>query len=143
MILSFNFEELRALAAGADLLLAEPSSLSESSVAAPSEALAQVEILRGRLTGDITVTTLDQQRAIRSAVGLITDGLHERMDAAVLELHPAHEEAVALYFDYAHSLTVLGRIDEMGSEMSAMIELITGAPATASSASDITFPDGG
>lgn len=141
MILSFNFEELQALASGADLLLSEPASVSESSVAAPSEALAQVEVLRGRLTGDMTVSTLSQQRAIRSAVGLITEGLQDRLEAAVLEYHPAHEQAVALYFDYAHSVTVLNRLDEMGAEMTAMIELITGEPATASTSSSVTFPD--
>lgn len=143
MILSFNFEELRALASGADLLLADPASVSESSVVETAEALAQVEIIRGRLNGDITVTTLSEQRAIRLAVGLITEELQDRLEAAVLEFHPAHEEAVALYFDYAHSVTVLNRIDEMGHEMSAMIELITGGPATASTSSSVTFPDDG
>lgn len=143
VILSFNFEELRALASGADLLLSEPYSVSGSAVAAPAEALMQVEILRGRLTGDISVATLAQQRAIRSAVGLIRDGLHERLEAAVLEYHPAHEEPVALYFDYAHSVTVLRRLDEMGSEMNAMIELITGTPADPATAASVTFPDDG
>lgn len=143
MILSFNFEELRALESGADLLLSEPQSVSESAVAAPAEALVQVEVLRGRLTGDMSVTTLSQQRAIRSAVLLISEGLHERLETSVLEHHPAHEEAVALYFDYAHSLTVLRRVDQLGSEMTAMVELITGAPATAAASATITFPDEG
>ena len=49
--------------------------------------------------------------------------------------------AVAAYFDFAHSLSVLGRIQELGAEMEAMIELVTGAPATPEIAMDFQFPD--
>lgn len=141
MILNCSFEELRALASGAELLLVGPDLPSEGAVAAPAEAMAQVELLRPRLTSSLSIPTLAEQRAVRSAVALICEGLHDRMDAKVLEYHPAHEEAVSLYFDYAHALAVLSRLDEMGSEMGGMIELMTGAPPTAQSASSVNFPD--
>src|SRR5690606_17454633 len=43
VILSFNFEELRALESGAEMFIAEHSRPSGGSVAAPSEALADVQ----------------------------------------------------------------------------------------------------
>lgn len=141
MILSFNFEELRALESGAEMFLAEQSHPSGSPVAAPSEARADVERLRPRLAAVISISTLADQRALRKAVAAIAGDLHERMEETVLRYHPAHEEAVSLYFDYAHVFGVLTRLEEMGTEMSALIELMTGAPATEESARVVTFPD--
>lgn len=141
MILSCNFEELRALASGAELLLSGYDTGAPCAVAAPADTLAAVELLRARLDGSLSIPTLAEQRSVRGAVGLISDGLHERMEEKVLEYHPAHEEAVALYFDYAHTIAVLNRLDEMGAEMTAMIELMTGSPATDESAAAIAFPD--
>ena len=141
MILTFNYEELRALAAGAEMLLAEGDRSSPASVAAPAEALEQVEHLRPKLDGALSIDTLAEQRSVRGAVALICHGLHDRMEAKVIEHHPAHEEAVALYFDYAHAFSVLNRVDEIGTEMTAMIELMTGEPPTAASASQTSFPD--
>ena len=140
MILSFNFEELRALEAGAELFLSEQHGTG-GQVAAPSEALADVERLRPRLGAMISVNTLADQRSLRKAIAAICGDLHERMEETVLRYHPAHEEAVSLYFDYAHAFGVLTRLDEMGTEMSALIELITGAPPSDESARAVTFPD--
>lgn len=141
MILTFVFEELRALAAGADLLLSGYESRARGAVAAPADTLALIETLRPRLTGDLSVTNLAEQRALRRAVGSISEGLHDQMEEKVLEYHPGHEEAVALYFDYAHTIAVLERLDAVGTEMTAMIELMTGAPPTEDSARSISFPD--
>jgi hypothetical protein len=63
------------------------------------------------------------------------------MDGKVLEFHPGHEEAVSLYFDYAHAYSVLSRLDEMGSEMTALIELMTGQLPTEEAARGVHFPE--
>jgi hypothetical protein len=141
VILNCNFEELRALAAGAELLLQEPDTGFRGAVAAPPESLAQVALLQPRLTSSLSIGNLAEQRSVRRAVAAICQNLHDRMDEKVLEHHPAHEDAVALYFDYAHAFGVLSRLDEMGSEMTAMIELITGAEADEQSARTVSFPD--
>lgn len=141
VILSFNFEELRALETGTELFLSDHFHTSDSSVAAPVEAFYAVERLRPRLSGAVEVETLAEQREIRRAVAAVASDLHERMEEAVLRYHPAHEEAVALYFDYAHVFGVLTRIDQMGAEMSAIIELMTGEPANDRTARSVTFPD--
>lgn len=141
MILHCNYEEIQALAAGADLVLSDGSGGSECAIAAPSEALAHIAKLRDHLTGDITIETLAQQRHVHEAVSLICDNLRGRLDDAVIEHNPGHEEAVCLYFDFAHVRTVLDRLEQIGAEMTAMIEVMTGGPVTAESAASITFPD--
>lgn len=141
MILNCNFEELRALASGAELLLSDHPRVSQGSIAAPSEALAEVEQLVPRLGGSIQIQTLAEQRVVRKAIAAICVELHDRLEEKVIQFHPAHEEAVSLYFDYAHVFGVLTRLDEIGTEMSAMIELMTGAPATEEFARSVTFPD--
>ena len=81
---------------------------------------------------------LDARAALLAA---ICGDLHERMEETVLRYHPAHEEAVSLYFDYAHVFGVLTRLDEIGTEMSALIELMTGGPISDEAARAVTFPD--
>ncbi|MEX2582622.1 MAG: hypothetical protein WD766_05090, partial [Gemmatimonadota bacterium] len=81
------------------------------------------------------------QGGVGRGVAAICRDLHERMDEKVLEYHPAHEEAVLLYFDYAHAFAVLSRLDVMGAEMTAMVELITGERPTDESAKSVKFPD--
>ncbi|HET7275735.1 MAG TPA: hypothetical protein VFI91_11275 [Longimicrobiaceae bacterium] len=141
MILFCNFEELRAISAGAELLLSGESDASGGGVAAPPEAITEVERLQPRLTASLEIATLAEQKALRSALSLICETLHTRMEDKVLEYHPAHEEAVSLYFDYAHVFAVLGRLEEMGAEMTAIIELMTGSPPTAEDMATINFPD--
>ena len=141
MILHCNFEELRALMSGAEAVLHDPRVLEEGGIAAPAEAAAALELLLPRLGGDLSVETLAEQRQIHSAVSAVHHDLHARLDERVLQAGPASEEAVATYFDYAHVGIVLERLDTMGSEMTAMIELITGAPPTAETAASVTFPD--
>ena len=55
--------------------------------------------------------------------------------------HPADEGAVVAYFDFAHALSVQSRLAEVGREMEALIELVTGGPATDRLASEFVFPD--
>lgn len=141
MILTFSYEELRALAKGADMLVARSDRSSPGPVIPAAEAISQIERLRPRLASPLSIDTLAEQKTLRGAVALICDELHEEMEAKVIETHPAHEDAVALYFDYAHAFSVLSRLDEIGSAMTSMIELMTGAPPTASSATNWTFPD--
>lgn len=141
MILHCNFEELRALASGAEMALGAAGAASESAVAAPAEAMALIELLRPRLTGDMSLTTLAEQRQVRIAVNAICEELRVHLDQRVVHLGPGHEESVNTYFDYAHSRVVLDRLDRLGSEMYAIVELITGAAPTEQAAKSVTFPD--
>lgn len=142
MILHVNFEELQALDMGAQLIRSAGSGESDSAIAAPSAAVAETEALRAQLTGDMSIETLAEQRRVRSTVSVICQHLRERLESKVIEFNPGHEEAVDLYFDYAHAVTVLDRLDRLGAEMSAMIEVMMGTPAvTAEAAASITFPD--
>ncbi len=140
MILYFNYEELRALKAGAQTLL-EGESGHCGSVLAPPRSRAQVEALVPRLEGDISLPTLSELRAVSAAVEVLVTCLRVEMEATVLATHAADESAVAAYFDYAHALTVSRRLAEMATEMEALIELVTGEPVTAAAAADFRFPD--
>lgn len=140
MILHCNYEELHALEAGAELIL-DPFSMGTGGVAAPMQAVTEVAMLQPRLRQSLTIVTLEDQRLVRRAIDAICTALHERMDEKVLEYHPAHEEAVALYFEYAHAFGVLRRLDVIGSEMTGMIELMTGERASDEAARKVTFPD--
>jgi hypothetical protein len=141
VILYMNFEELRALTSGAELVRDASTWDRGGAVAAPSKALAQTEALRSRLTGDISIVTLAEQRRVRDAVALICEHLRDRLESKVIEFNPGHDEAVDLYFDYAHSVTVLDRLDRLGAEMTAMVEVISGQQVTAGLAETLTFPD--
>jgi hypothetical protein len=129
MILRCNFEELRALASAGEAVVA----------AAAPETGAKVDVLLPRLTGDVSIDTLDDQRGVRQAVSAIVDDLRERMDRDIIAQGPASEDAVNLYFDYGYSRSVLHRLDEMGSEMEALADLITGGHPELAGA--IHFPD--
>jgi hypothetical protein len=133
VILHCNFEELRALASASEMIMADGQGQA-GAVAAPPESRVMVEQLVPRLTGDVSIETLQDQRRVQKAVHFIVDDLHRRMDQRIIDAHPADEEAVALYFDYGHSRSVLHRLDLMGAEMEAIVELIGGSAASA-------FPD--
>jgi hypothetical protein len=139
MILHCNFEELRALSSAGELILAAAAGRGMATAvhAGPGD-VAKVEMLLPRLTGDFSIECLADQRGVREAVDYICRDLHHRMDEKIVEYHPAHEEAVALYFDYGHSRTVLHRLEHMGAEMEALAELMGGG---AEAAGRLTFPD--
>lgn len=141
MILHCNYEELRALRQGAHACLEEGGADERSSVAAPPVDMAEIEELLPRLHGDLTIETLEEQRTVTAVLRSIVECLRAEMDAAVLASHPGHETAVEAYFDYAHALSVLGRAEEMGDEMEALIEVVTGESATDGVAGSFLFPD--
>jgi hypothetical protein len=129
MILFCTYEELRALATVGESMLAGGAAAGR----------ARIERLLPRLTGDVSIDTLDDQRDVREAVANIVDDLRDRMDRQIVSRGPADEDAVSLYFDYGYSRTVLHRLDAMGSEMEALADLLTGGhPEWAGS---LTFPD--
>jgi len=140
MYLHCNFEELTALASTAERVLVAHGS-GELSVAAPSRALADLEALAPRLAGEISIPTLHAQRSVQRALELALEESRVRMDNMILELHPAAEDAVAAYFEYAHILAVLERIARMGAEMTMLIEVMTGRPVDDEIARTFSFPD--
>lgn len=139
MILHCNFEELRALASAGESVVAAAEAASLGAVSAPAEGVARVEMLLPRLTGDFSIDTLDDQRRVRHAVSVIVNDLHSRLDQTIIAFNPAHEDAVTLYFDYGHSRSVLHRLDVIGAEMEAMVDLMTGGRPELGGT--ITFPD--
>jgi hypothetical protein len=140
VILHCTFEELSAVSAGAERVLAEVGS-GAAVIVAPPEIVADVEALLPRLNGDLSLTTLGEQQSAARAITYIVAELKQRLDATVLEEHPASEFAVGAYFDYAHALTVQDRVGRIGAEMSAIIELATGRAPTAEAAREFSFPD--
>jgi hypothetical protein len=139
MILHCNFEELGALRKGATSLLGNAPGESLS-VAAPPEGREEVEALLPRLAGDLSLSTLSEQRSVLKGVTVIVARLKSEMDASILDSHPADESAVSSYFLYAHALSVLNRVVELGQEMEALIEVVTGAPATGEVVTTFRFP---
>jgi hypothetical protein len=139
MILHCNFEELRALASAGETVVSAAEAASAGAVSAPAEGVARVEMLLPRLTGDFSIDTLDDQRRVRHAVSVIVNDLHARLDQTIIDFNPAHEDVVTLYFDYGHSRSVLHRLDVIGAEMEAMVDLITGGRPDLGGG--ISFPD--
>ena len=140
MIVHCNFEEMTALKAGARQLLQEYAP-EQGMIAAPPEERERVAALMPQLSGDFSVTTLAEQRSLLHAVAIIVDTLRVEMESMVSANHPAHEVAVSAYFDFAHALSVQARFLEVGLEMEALIELVTGGPVTDQLARDFGFPD--
>lgn len=140
MILRFNYEEVTALRHGGETLL-HARGEEETAVAAPPPSRAAVGEFLGQLQGDLSVGTLEEQMRIESAVRAIVGVLREDMERAVAQAHPADETAVASYFDFAHALSVLSRVEEMGREMRAIIEITTGTPPSQEEARAFVFPD--
>ena len=140
MIVHCNFEELTALKAGARQVL-DGYAPEHGMIAAPPEEREQVVALMPQLGGDFSVTTLAQQRSLLHAVSIIVGILRIEMESMVTANHPAHEGAVSAYFDFAHALSVQARLYEVGLEMEALVELVTGEPVTEEFARDFVFPD--
>ena len=140
MILRCNYEEVRALRSGARSLL-EGHVNAAATVLAPSERRARVGALLPQLDGDLSLVTLLEVRGVWLAVHAIVESLRAEMEAVVLATHAADESAVAAYFDFAHALTVEFRLQEMASEMEALIELVTGEAPDESAERSFRFPD--
>lgn len=130
-----------ALNHGAHAFLSREEEGGGGAVVAPPESRSPVEALLLRLDGDLEVETLADQQELAQAISAIVDCLRSDMETAVLAMHPADEGAVAAYFEFAHALTVQTRIQEVGREMSAMIELVTGQEPTPEMAVTFQFPD--
>ena len=140
MILSVNYEETRALRAGAENLLSGESG-GPCAVLTPPEDLASVEDLLPKLEGDIALQSLEEMRGTERAIDAILECLRVEMEVAVVTAHPADESAVDAYFEFAHVLSVARRLEEIADEMAALIELVTGEPVTAESVRGFQFPD--
>ncbi len=139
VILHCNFEELRALSSAGEMIVADAST-PEGGVATEVD-ISRIESLLPRLTGDVSIETLEDQRNVRDAVAAIRAELLRRLDERIVEYHPAHEEALSLYFDYGYSYAVLERLDRMGTEMEALLALMTGGRGMAEATRTFTFPD--
>lgn len=140
MILHFNYEELTALKAGAQVFLAREAP-ARGGVLAPPESRAHIEALLPRLRGDLSLSTLEELRIVQAAVVAIVECLRVEMESMVVTTHAADEDAVAAYFDFAHGFTVAHRISEIAAEMEALVELVTGSEPTAETARSFHFPD--
>jgi hypothetical protein len=140
VILYLSFEELTALTAEAERVLVAFAAPGQG-IAAPPQLLADVEEFAQLLVGDVAVTSLEQQRRMRHVVDHLLGGCRERLDAAILEQHPAAEHAVAGYFDYAHILTASDRLDRIGVEMEALVQVMTGEDPDSDAGRRFIFPD--
>jgi hypothetical protein len=140
VILHCNYEEIQALKSGARSAL-DASAGSPCATLVIPESKIEIEVLLKRLEGDLLFDRLADVARTHDAVESVVDCLRAEMDAAVVADHPAHEGAVAAYFDYAHALVVLARLREMRHEMEAVIELVTGTAPSEDIAREFVFPD--
>jgi hypothetical protein len=140
VILYLSFEELSALSAEAERVLAAGEAAGYG-IAAPPQFLAEVESFAELLVGDVSVDSLQQQRSMGRVVDHLLRGCRNRMDRMIVELHPAAEYAVAAYFDYAHILAVSDRLDTIGGEMEALVHVVTGEDPSSDSAARFSFPE--
>jgi hypothetical protein len=115
MICPCSFEELRALTAGAEGLLVTRG--------APQ---ALVRDLLDQLDGDLELPSGEEQARTLSGVTAVVQHLREDMDRAILDTHPAAEETVDAYFNYAHALTVQHRLALLDGERRALEALMKG-----------------
>jgi hypothetical protein len=141
VILRFNYEEIQALRVGARAFLGREVGAAPAAVLAPPESRARVEALLSRLEGDLSLSTLAEVRTVQMGVAAIVECLRIEMESTVLATHPADETAVSAYFDFAHGLVVASRIQEIASEMEALVELVTGEAPTLETSRTFRFPD--
>jgi hypothetical protein len=135
MILTCNYEEITAVGDGARAYLDDKSTGDH-----PAARLA-VEALLDRLGASVSLRTLSEQEEVEEGLSAVVEYLRAEVDLRVLMAHPAAEESVVAYFDFAHALSVLGRAREIGEEMAAMVEVMTGGPPDESSIDAFVFPD--
>ncbi len=141
MIVTFSFEEIQALRQGARVVLDRDADGGSVAVAAPPEERVRVEQLIASLNGHLSMRTLADQRRTLAAVTTIARALLDRMHGEIDGSHPAAEPAVASYFEYAHARTVRRRVGDIGEHMTALIEVVTGAPPDDDVAETFVFPD--
>jgi hypothetical protein len=140
VILYCTFEELSAMSAGAHRVLAETEDAAVV-VAAPPQIVADLEALAPRLTGDISIGTLAEQRSVARATAYILADLKQRLDATIVDENPASEASVQAYFEYANVLTFEDRLRRIGDQIAALIELMTGVAPTEETARTLSFPE--
>jgi hypothetical protein len=140
VILRCNYEEIQALRQGAASVLGMDGA-SPCDLPSGVRNRGAVEKFLGRLDGDLSVRTLAEQIELVTAVRTIVECLEAELKSSVIQSHPSDEGAVDAYFDFAHAFAVLSRLDEMGSEMEAMISLMTGQIVTPEIARTFEFPD--
>jgi hypothetical protein len=140
VIFRCNFEELSALRDGARAYL-DADHDSAAAVAAPPKERVHVESVASRLTGDLSLGTLGELDLLIRGVRAIVDRLRVEMEVTVTASHPADEGAVAAYFEFAHSFSVLSRLVEMDQEMRALVEVMNGRPVTDADLRNFHFPD--
>lgn len=140
MILYLSFEELSALSAEAERVLAA-SAAAGYGIAAPPKVLAEIEQFAQLLVGDVAIETIEQQRTMRRVVTYLLDRCRERMERVVLEQHAAAESVVAAYFEYAHVLTASRRLDMIGDEMAALVQVMTGDDPESDAGRRFAFPE--
>jgi hypothetical protein len=140
MILYLSFEELTALSAEAERVL-DAGRAAGHGIAAPPQFLVEVELFAQRLVGDIAIRSLEQHHTIRRVVDHLLHRCRLRMDATIIDQHPAAESAVAGYFDYAHVLSASHRLDVLGSEMASLVQVMTGQDPESDAARRFSFPE--
>lgn len=139
MILHLSYEEIVALRAGADRVLTAAGA--GAGVVAPPAIVADLESFNAELRGDVAVGSLAEHARLRRVLVLLRDDLNEQLAETILMSHPAAEEAVAAYFDFAHVLTTLNRLDIIGVEMRALVEVLTGDAPDSDAGRRFSFPD--
>ena len=140
MILYLSFEELTALSAEAERVL-DANAAAGHGIAAPPQFLAEVENFADQLVGDVSVTSLEHQRSMRRVIDVLLQRCRARMDATIVDQHPAAESAVAAYFDYAHVLAASSRLDVIGTEMEELIRVMTGDDPDSDAGRRFSFPE--
>lgn len=140
MILYLSFEELSALSAEAERVLAADVAAGHG-IAAPPQFIAEVEHVAQLLVGDVQIETLQQQRSMQRVVEFLLQRCAGRMERQIIEQHPAAESAVAAYFDYAHVLSARHRLEAVGAEMAALVDLMTGEDPESESGRRFEFPE--
>jgi hypothetical protein len=154
VILYLNFEELTALGAEAGRVLDAGAGRildvatgrvldagTGHGIAAPTQLLTEVDSFAQLLIGDIAITSLEHHSSMRRVLDVLLRHSRARLDATIIDQHPAAEAAVAAYFDYAHMLAASARLDAIGLEMRALASLMTGADPESDSARRFAFPD--
>jgi len=140
VILRLRYEDLDALSSSAERVLLADSAGGHG-VAAPPQLLDEVEQFAERLDGDITVSSLQEQRSLQLVLKHLLDASRAEMDEAIILQHAAAESAVAAYFEYAYVLGVNHRVQAMGEEMAAIVHLMTGDDPDSETGRRFSFPE--